>query len=132
MRHWFALALAFLGIFARAQAQPISKTVPANKTTTVFVYTPFLGATCRSQLTVATLIDKPRHGRVSHFTTPASIPDINRFTNRPTGCMSKPITGFAVTYAPDRGFHGPDSFSLYVEFKESGRTTTDTFSINVE
>jgi hypothetical protein len=57
---------------------------------------------------------------------------MNRFTHQPTGCVPKPMTGFAVTYTPNPGFHGTDMFSIDADFKEDGRQETDIFTITVQ
>jgi hypothetical protein len=125
-----AMATMFV-LSCPAQAQPISKSVPANKTTTVFTYSPYSHVTCEGVSAVAKLAIKPQHGRVSHYLTPAHIPTINRFNGQPTGCAPKPNTGFAVTYTPDSGFHGTDTFSLDVEW-EGNRRASDVFTIQVQ
>jgi len=57
---------------------------------------------------------------------------MDRFTGQPTGCVPKSTTGFAVTYTPAPGFHGTDTFSLDVDFKEADRHETDVFTITVQ
>jgi hypothetical protein len=132
MKGPLAATFALLVLFDNAHAQPFTRAVPAGQTTTVFTYRPFLLSTCKSAFAVATLAVKPQHGRVSHYLTPATIPTINRFTNRPTGCKPTPTTGFAVTYTPAAGFRGIDKFSLDVAFKDAGRREADTFTIIVQ
>ena len=132
MKGPLAAPLALLALFGNAHAQPFTRVVPAGQTTTVFTYRPYLLSTCKGAFAVATLAVKPQHGRVSHYLTPATIPTMDRFTNRPTGCKPTPTTGFAVTYTPAAGFRGVDKFSLAVEFKEAGRREADTFTIIVQ
>jgi hypothetical protein len=132
MEKVLAATVALLVFSCAAQSQPFTITVPAGQTTTVFTYRPFKLSSCSSASAVATLSVKPQHGRVSHYLTPATIPTMDRFTNKPTGCVPKPTTGFAVTYTPDPSFHGIDTFSLNVEFKEIARRTTDVFTIIVQ
>jgi hypothetical protein len=127
-----AATLAICALSCAAEAQPISRTVPAGQTTTVFTYRPYVRSSCKGAFAVATLAVKPQHGRVSHFLTPSTIPTFDRFAHRPSGCMATPTTGFAVTYTPAPGFHGTDTFSLDVNFKDAGRRETDSFTIVVQ
>jgi hypothetical protein len=131
MKKRVAAALAIL-VLCPAQAQHFSRSVPAGKTSTVFIYRPFVRSTCDAASAVATLAVKPQNGRVSHFLKPSTIPVFDRFAHNPTGCAPKPTTGFAVTYTPNAGFHGVDTFSLDVDFKDVGRRETDTFEITVQ
>jgi hypothetical protein len=130
MQRLLAATIALSTLSGPAEAELLSRTVPAGRTSTVFTYKP--QTSCRSAFAVAKLSVKPQHGRVSHNLTPAIMPSWNRITGRPTGCDGKPTTGFAVTYTPAPGFHGFDTFTLDVDFKETGRQIVDVFTINVE
>jgi hypothetical protein len=132
MQKALAATLAASLISSPTLAQPFSRSVPPGQTTVVFTYRPFVRSSCNSASAVAKLSIKPKHGRVSHYLTPATIPTTDRFTGQPSGCAPKPTTGFAVTYTPAPGFHGTDMFSLDVHFQEIGKQTTDVFTINVE
>jgi hypothetical protein len=132
MKKALAAILAASLLSGSANSQPFSRSVPPGQTTVVFTYRPFLRASCNSASAVAKLSIKPKHGRVSHYLTPATIPTTDRLTGQPSGCAPKPTTGFAVTYTPAPGFHGTDTFSLDVEFKEAGQRENDVFTIIVQ
>ena len=132
MKEILAATVALIVVSCPAQSQPFTRTVLAGQTTTVFVYRPFKRSSCDSASAVATLSVKPQHGRVSHYLRPARIPGMDRFTGQPTGCPPIATTGFAVTYTSDAGFHGTDTFSLDVDFKEVARHETDVFTIIVQ
>lgn len=132
MKKSLAAALAVLALSSPVQAQPIARIVPAGRTTVVFTYTPIRPGTCSGAIGVVKLIVKPRHGRAAHHLRAAYIPTVSRFTHRPTGCPPNPTTGFAITYTPDPGFRGEDTFTLDADFTDAGRHEIDVFSIYVE
>jgi len=127
-----AAALILLALASSVQAQPIQRIVPAGRTSVVFTYTPIRPGTCEGATGVVKLVDKPRHGRTAHHLKSAYLPTVSRFTHRPTGCPPLPTTGFAITYTPDPGFHGEDSFTLDADFTDAGRHEIDVFTIFVE
>jgi hypothetical protein len=132
MKKALAATLSASLLSSPVEAQPFSRSVPPGQTTVVFTYRPFVRSSCNSASAVAKLSIKPQHGRVSHHLTPATIPTIDRFTGQSSGCPPKPTTGFAVTYTPAPGFHGVDTFTLDVDFKEAGRRENDVFTIIVQ
>jgi hypothetical protein len=127
-----AATLTLIAFTSLAHAQPIQRIVPAGKTTVVFTYRPYHRWTCDGASGIVKLLDKPQHGRVAHHLRPSTIPTMSRFTHGPTGCPPNPTTGFAITYTPNPGYHGPDRFSFDVDFTENRRREIDVFTIFVE
>ena len=131
MKRLLVVFAAFLLPCSVAQADQITRTMSAGKTTVVYTYKPRDAFSCEGAYGVATVVARPQHGRIAHHLTSTTFPgDYN--INWPVKCHGKPTTGFVVTYTSDPGFHGVDHFTLDVQQPAAHRHWLDAFAIIVE
>ena len=123
-------ASAMIYFNGTAAAEQYTRTVSPGRTAQLIVYKAWDPVHCGSMFAVAKLAVPPQHGKMSHHTTPATIP-VSRFGGR-DHCYGQPTTGFAIMYTSSPGYRGTDSFTLNVDWPAITRHSVDTFAIIVQ
>lgn len=130
MKTGIALLLACAALAVTdAEAETISKSVPAGQTTKIDHYTGWKDDCSFLEIAVNVLA-KPAHGEVTHHIANGVVP-ANAKLGSSGSCAGKPTKVLELYYRPAKGFHGADSLS--VEMTDGfQRSTTFTYEITVE
>ena len=123
-------ALAVSGVAADAQwVQTVNKTFPAGRTGTVaFVYS--LNPDCSAMgIPEVRVINPPSHGRVQ--VRPTLGYTSFRQSNQRYECNRRRSRGAQISYTPQSGYVGDDSFSLETFFP-SGHAEKRDFHISIK
>lgn len=119
--------VATLAAFS-ASAETLAKRVPANKTSTLDLYMRWSND-CKNLGTISSgFSKKASHGSVRPSVITAPIPSSADFGN--ASCAGKRIKALRLTYTPKKGYRGPDSVTLWVDYGASGKTSY-TYNITV-
>ena len=120
-----ALAVALSLPLSVAPAAAQGATVPANKTTEVgFLWAVDL-RNCGNVARPKVRIRQPENGKI---TTKWLTRTISGARGRAKRCNGRAGKGTAVYYTPNRGYRGPDSFSISTTNRLDGRQRTRTES----
>lgn len=127
---WTAAICGTIGVIPNlACAETFNRTVPPGRTTQVKIYRTWNPSDCSSAPGIVKVIAKPEHGKLTSGSVPSTIP-MNRLSGK-NQCLGKPITGFAVSFTPAPGYHGPDSFTIDVIY-ERHAPISDVYNVVVQ
>lgn len=130
MRSFAVLLVTMAALLATpaAQAETLSKSVPANKTSTLDLYMRWSND-CKNLGTIKSgFSKKASHGSVRPSVVTAPIPSSADFGN--ASCAGKRIKALRITYTPKKGYKGSDSVTVWVDYGSTGRTSY-TYNITV-
>ncbi|MEZ5924685.1 MAG: hypothetical protein R3D57_09930 [Hyphomicrobiaceae bacterium] len=129
MRIVTSLAVVATLLFAsQATAETLSKRLPANKTSTLDLYMRWSND-CKNLGTISSgFSKKPGHGTVRPSVVTAPIPSSADFGT--AACAGKRIKALRISYTPKKGYRGPDSVTVWVNYGSTGQTSY-TYNITV-
>lgn len=130
MRSFAALLITATMLFSGspAMAETLSKRLPANKTSTLDLYMRWSND-CKNLGTITSgFSKKASHGSVRPSVVTGSIPASADFGS--ASCAGKKIKALRVSYTPKKGYKGPDSVTVWVDYGSTGRTSY-TYNITV-
>lgn len=119
MRTFWIVCGVILGLCQEANSRHFNRTAVAGQPTAMTHYYTWF-PDCRSSSGAVRVITKPRYGRLSHTLVDRAIE-----ASRVVGidrCYGRPIKALLVTYTPNRGFVGTDSFALDLTFRRLRET----------
>ena len=90
----------------------LSYQVPSGKKAQLFSFV-LINRLCQTGSNVVRIQKKPSHGTVTVEKYKHTIKDVKDGFFRK--CEGKTVPGRAVTYTSSRGYHGPDTFTIYRE-----------------
>ncbi len=128
MRAAVSLLAATILLASPAAAETLSKRLPANKTSTLDLYMRWSND-CKNLGTITSgFSKKASHGSVRPSVVTGSIPSSADFGS--ASCAGKKIKALRVSYTPKKGYKGPDSVTVWVDYGSTGRTSY-TYNITV-
>jgi len=120
------LALVSSGAFAAEYDRHFDVTTDAGRAVAVYTHTKYDEACHQSGIPRIEIISKPEHGKATGnqrrilITTKLIGPD----------CIGHTMSGLEVTYVPQKGFHGTDTFSYEVNY--GNKSAQNSVTVNVK